>query len=202
MTPLAPPLTPTADEARRQLEEELAKPEYLDPGSRLSQLWEDFLRWLLGGNTGPSTTSPTTVWVVVAVVLVLALLVALAVAGPLRPERLKRKNQALFDGDERDSATIRADAEALAQASRWPEAIAMRFRAVIRSLSEAGLLQESRGMTAREAAEQASWKVERSRELLEAAALFDQVAYGRRAGSEAQYRWISDLDAALNGVSA
>jgi hypothetical protein len=136
----------------------------------------------------------------VLVVVALALIgVALLVFGLPRLRRRADTPVPLFDdGDVRDAVTLRSAAEAAARTADWPLAIEERFRALVRGLLERGLVRVHPGTTAHGMADAAARAFPAAAGRLESAAAdFDGVRYLARAGSEAAYRRVAELDAEL-----
>jgi Domain of unknown function (DUF4129) len=93
------------------------------------------------------------------------------------------------------AALHRRNAETAAAAGDWAEAIRERFRAVIATLDERGLLPERADRTADEAARDAGALLPAHRDVLNAAArAFDEVEYGEYVGTETGYALISRVD--------
>jgi hypothetical protein len=192
---MSPPLTPDADEARRQLAEELSKPIYADPGSWLLDVWRRVLDWLSGGTPPSNGLSTGQLGGIVLVGVVLVAIIVWSTLGPLQGRR-RRKENALFDGEVRSASEVRADAIALAAAGDWTAASLATFRAMIRTLAERGTIEEFGGMTAHEATDQAVVRLPAFADRLNfAAQLFDSLAYGRRTASAEQYELLRALDA-------
>ncbi|MBU4365243.1 MAG: DUF4129 domain-containing protein [Actinobacteria bacterium] len=190
---MSPPLTPDADEARRQLTEELSKPIYADPGSWLLDVWNRVLDWLSGGTPPSAGLSTGQLGGIVLVAVVLAAIIVWSTLGPL--QRRRRAEKALFADDERSASEVRADAVALAAAGDWTAAALAIFRAMIRTLAERGTIEEFGGMTAHEATDQAAVRLPDFADRLDAAAqLFDSLAYGRGTASAEQYQLLLGLD--------
>jgi hypothetical protein len=191
---MSPPLTPSADEARRQLQDELARPEYLDPRGWLRRLWDRLWDWL--GDLGEATwsTSDTVALIVTGLVLAGIIVLVLRIAGPVRQERRARR-QGVLAGEDRTAAELRAAAAELAGEGAWAEAILQRFRAIVRGLSERVIIHETPGMTAHEAVLQAADRLPGLLPALaEAADTFDALAYGGRTGTREQYETMAALD--------
>ncbi len=172
------PVQPGADEARRWLVEELAKPEYRTDPSLLQR----FLEWLQGLFEGAPVLDLggplTAVIVVVAVLLVAG--IAYWVAGPVRLSRRAPASAVVLDDDTRTAAEMRTAADAAVASGDWATAALERFRAVVRSLEERAVIESLPGRTAREAAETAGERVPDVAEgLARGAHLFDDVAYGK-----------------------
>lgn len=194
---MSPPLTPDADDARRQLADELSRPIYTDPESWLAEMYRRLLDWLTGNTpaSGPLSNGQLTALIVVAVVV--AGIAVWAVLGPVR-SRNRQRRSALFVEDERTAAEVRAEAEALAAAQNWSAAYVALFRAMIRTQAERGVITEFAGMTAQEAVALAKQRFPDFGDPLAASAgRFDSLAYDHGSADQDQYRQLSDLDAAL-----
>lgn len=187
------PATPGAQEAREAAEAELAKPVYHPVPDLLGRLW----RWLIQ-HLDPTAVIPgippllsgliVLLVLVTCVVLLVVLLHRFRLVG-----RSRRDAGRLFD-DERDARALARAADAAAERGDWAAAVVERFRAIIRSLNERGLIEDYPGMTAREAAVLGSSALEDlGGELTRAAALFDAVRYGEVVSTEEQDAWMRDL---------
>ena len=187
------PATPGAQEAREAAEAELAKPIYHPVPDLLDRLW----RWLVE-HFDPTSAIPgippllsgliVLLVLVTCVVLLVVLLRRFRLVG-----RSRRAARRLFD-DERDARALARAADAAAERGDWDAAVVGRFRAIIRSLDERGLIEDYPGMTAHEAAVLGSSALEAlGEELTRAAALFDAVRYGEVVSTEEQDAWMRDL---------
>ena len=187
------PATPGAQEAREAAEAELAKPIYHPVPDLLDRLW----RWLVE-HFDPKSAIPgippllsgliVLLVLVTCVVLLVVLLRRFRLVG-----RSRRAARRLFD-DERDARALARAADAAAERGDWDAAVVERFRAIIRSLDERGLIEDYPGMTAHEAAVLGSSALEAlGEELTRAAALFDAVRYGEVVSTEEQDAWMRDL---------
>ena len=187
------PATPGAQEAREAAEAELAKPAYHPVPNLLGRLW----RWLVE-HLDPTTAIPgippllsgliVLLVLVTCVVLLVVLLRRFKLVG-----RSRRDAGRLFD-DERDARALARAADAAAERGDWDAAVVERFRAIIRSLDERGLIEDYPGMTAHEAAALASSALGAlGGELTRAAVLFDAVRYGEVVSTEEQDAWMRDL---------
>ncbi|MGW4241911.1 DUF4129 domain-containing protein [Nocardia sp. NPDC004722] len=87
-----------------------------------------------------------------------------------------------------------AAAEDAARRGDFGAALRERYRAVTRGLEQRGLLAEERARTARETADAATTAVPDASELPSAAHSFDEVVYGGRYGTEAEYRMLEQAD--------
>lgn len=191
-----PPLDPSADEARRWAEEELAKAIY-DTGPSLleriltwlAQLWER----LLATDGAGAVLLPVLILMIAALVVAAALLLG----GPLRRRRLRsvEPSMQVLDDDERGSEALRAAADRAARAGDYGTAVLERFRAIVRALDERGVLTDRQGRTAREAATQAGTAFpDQAGDLLAAGDLFDQVCYGSTLPAAGAEAWLRHLD--------
>ena len=187
------PATPGAQEAREAAEAELAKPAYHPVPNLLGRLW----RWLvehLDPTTAIPGIPPLLSGLIVLLVLVTCIVLLVVLLRRFRPVgRSRRASGRLFD-DERDARALARAADAAAERGDWDAAVVERFRAIIRSLDERGLIEDYPGMTAHEAAALGSGALEAlGEELTRAAALFDAVRYGEVVSTEEQDAWMRDL---------
>ncbi|TGY76209.1 DUF4129 domain-containing protein, partial [Cellulomonas shaoxiangyii] len=203
MRPLEVPVRPDAPTARRWVLEELADPAY----SREESLLDRFLAWVaeqLEGLQGVGLPPAGALAVVVGVAVVVVLL-ALWIAGPVRGGlTTRRRARAVLAADDRRSADdLRAAADAAAAAGDWPTAVAERFRAVVRSLEERGVLDERPGRTAHEAAGLAARRLPGAADVLARGGdRFDDVVYGHRSATPDDDRLMRDLDDAVRAARA
>lgn len=99
------------------------------------------------------------------------------------------------------AALHRHNAERAAGYGDWQQAIRERFRAVIATLDERGLLPERRDRTADEAARDAGDLLpEHAAALRDAARAFDEVEYGEYLGAPEGYAVISAVDQAVTAA--
>lgn len=102
----------------------------------------------------------------------------------------------MFAGVDATATQLRAEAARLGQTGAWTQAVIQLFRALIRSLGERGVIDESPGMTAHEAAGRGGERLPAFRAALDdAASTFDGLAYGTWTGTRAQYERLVELDA-------
>lgn len=182
---MSPPLTPDADEARRQLADELSNPIYANVGSWISDQFRKLLDWLTGNPDSTHALSTGQLTAIALTVVGLAGIAAWSILGPLRRER---RHAEVFSDEERTAEELRTAAAGLAATGQWAEATLGTFRAMIRSLSERGIVDEFAGMTAHEAAGRAASRLPGlAGRLAGAADVFDSLAYGRRDGTAFQY---------------
>jgi len=203
------PVTVGSDQARQMAIRELSKSQYHET---------PFTPSPSPSTATPSPTPPphvatashglTVVLIILAIfLLVVAVLLVLRWLGKPRTAKKsksesgkdKRRNA---DGEAEEfltgAARRRRDAELAAAAGDWAEAIRERFRAVIGTLDERGLLPERADRTADEAARDAGAVLPGRGEALAAAArAFDEVEYGEYVGTAAGYAVISEVDEAV-----
>jgi len=140
--------------------------------------------------------------VLAIIVLVIALVLFLRWLGRPRKSKKRKKDK---DSQSSAAATLqdlltgaalhRHNAEIAATAGNWAEAIRERFRAVIATLDERGLLPERADRTADEAARDAGVVLPAHAAVLAAAAhAFDEVEYGEYVGTPNAYAVISNVD--------
>ena len=208
MTPLRTisaqaPATPDADEARRAAGRELSRPIYHDH----HDLWDRIWSWLREHFNTDGMVPGVPSWMsTVIVVLVVAAGIALLILLLTRISSARRvvKPSLSVLTDDRDAVTLtRAADEAAAQAD-FATAVVERFRAIIRSLDERGIIDEYPGMTALEAAtltHQALGEHRVVAPLYEAAHLFDAVLYGRVVSTSAQDQQMRELADQMARVS-
>jgi hypothetical protein len=140
--------------------------------------------------------------ILAAVVLIVVVVLVLKWLGRPRTEKaLKQKTEKQKPGARAveevlyGAARHRRAAEIAAEAGHWAEAIRERFRAVIGTLDERGLLPERPERTADEAAHDAGALLPAHATVLNAAArAFDDVEYGEYVGTAEGYRLISEVD--------
>jgi len=183
---LAIPVDPDADTARGWARDELAKAEYTSGGGD----WlERFIRWVadlisqlfsgLGGRSGG--------WGVVITAAIVAAVLGLVVwlvVGPLRRSRERESDADALVDPALSAADYAEQVRAAATAGDWNAAVVASYRALVRGLDERGVIVLRPGMTAHEAAADASAVLPEAAPLLAAAAdLFDAVRYGRWAAT-------------------
>jgi Domain of unknown function (DUF4129) len=188
--------------AQRLARAELSKPIY-HQHLTLEQLILRYLATLLGHLFGRATAVPGGWWGLVALAALTVIGVAglLAWTGPVR-RRHRGARPLTVPGQARTARDHRQMAARLAQAGDYAGAIAERVRAIAAELEERGALPPSTGRTADEFAAQAGQLLPaQARGLADAAALFDEVRYGRRPGSQAGYQRVAELDAAVTAAA-
>ncbi len=185
------------DTAHQAAQHELAKPIY--PKGSLTERLLEWLDDLLYRIVQEGSTLPGGWFTISVLLIILVVAVVVAVRIVRRTMRTNRgREPSLFDSQELSAAQHRATAERYAAEGNWAAAIRHRLRAVARQLEEDGVLNPVPGRTATELAKDAGAVVpDLAGELLQAAEAFNDVTYGERAGTEAAYRMIADLDGYL-----
>ncbi|GAA1592712.1 DUF4129 domain-containing protein [Actinomadura kijaniata] len=188
------------DEARELARRELEKPIYhRDRPSWLERAWDrfaDWLRELFQRTADPNAHGNGAGWISwVVIILVLVAAVAL-VAWVMRDRRNVRSDRdPLLEDTPSTARDHRAEADRLAAAGSWPEAIRERLRALARDLEERAVLAPRPGRTADElAAEAGAALPELAEELRAGVRIFDDVWYGDRPGSAEAYAQVKTLD--------
>ena len=194
------PLDPDAPEARRWLEDELAKPEYQGAQPNAFDLAMQAIRdWVVSLFEGATRIPAPLLTLLVVIVVAVLVVVGLLVFGLPRLRRRQRAAAPLFDdADRRDLETLRRAAAAAAAAGDWPLAIEERFRALVRGIVERDLIRVHPGTTARSVADAATAPFPGHAPALGAAgADFDAVRYLGRAGTRERYDALADLERAI-----
>jgi type II secretory pathway pseudopilin PulG len=158
-------------------------------------------RWLnsLFGSAGPGRSG----WWTLIVLIIVAVLVVSAVIFWIGPAGRARRQRAaaVLTGEHLTAADHRRRAELHAQAGDYAAAIIDRVRAIAVELESRGVLTPRPGRTASELAAEAAAALPGSATALrEAARLFEDVRYGGRAGTQAGYEQIRDLDARIQAA--
>ncbi|PWJ54808.1 protein of unknown function [Quadrisphaera granulorum] len=190
------PLAPSADEARRAAERELAKQVYRDAEPGLLQRAWDALLDALSRIQGPSGGGVLQAVVVALLVLAVVVVVALLVRRTGAAARRATSDDGAGLTGPVDAASLRRDAQRAAQEERWDDAVVIGFRALVRALQERDLVGAAPGLTAAEAAREAGRSLPGLADRLTGAAvLFDGVLYGGRRADREDAATIASLDA-------
>jgi hypothetical protein len=197
IAPLAVPVQPDGDEARRWLLDELAKQPYQasrpTPVDLAAQAFFDWLNGLFRLQGDASTVLLVVALVVVASLVVIALLLF---GVPRANRRSRGAGAGLFgDDDRRTPDELRAAARAAAAAGDFALAVLERYRAIARDLDERTLVEVFPGTTALGFARAAALVFPaEATELRAAAAVFDGIRYAGRAGQRDQAERVAALD--------
>jgi hypothetical protein len=205
------------DDARQQAARELAKPQY-HVNQQLSGGGQTFAPAPSTRAPQPPPTPPTqstaglsTILVVILAIVIIggALILVLRRIGRPRTDAAtkttKKKDRPAEAEDPMlvGAALHRRTAERAAAAGRWQEAIRERFRAVIATLDERGLLPDRMDRTADEAARDAAVVLPDHLDALAAAArAFDDVEYGDYVGTPHGYSIITTVDEQVMAAEA
>lgn len=190
---MAPPLSPSSEQARELLRAELAKGQYADRRSVLQRVLEWLDELLQPGSSGPGVAGVVLWALLVAVLVTLAVLVA---------RRLRRDPRAqtsapggLFEAGPATADEHRDRSRAALTSGAWGTAVVEAFRAIARRGVERTVLADAPGLTALEVALALAAAFPSSeQELHRSAATFDEVRYGERSATEAQARALIDLE--------
>lgn len=199
LVPPEVPVQPDDDEARQLLQEELAKAVYRDAEpSLLERAWTAFLNWLgelLGQIRGVDAGLGT---ILLAIGAVVVITVAVLLIKP-RLNARKRPDPTVFHAAVQLSAQAHREyADAAARTGDWDEALTERFRAITRSAEERVILDEQAGRTAVEVSNQLQTLFSSQSEELDWLAMrFNEVHYGARPATQADYQRAVDLDQGL-----
>lgn len=175
------PLTPGADEARRQLELELARPEY----DQLSPL-ERVIRWVESLLPTPGSTGLNVQLGVLVVALLLIIGLALLlwrVADARQVARQRRRRARGLADPDRSAQSYREEAQAHLARGAYDRAVVATFRALVVGLDERDIVLDAPGRTAHEVTDAASRaRALDDRDARWAAACFDAACYGHPDG--------------------
>jgi hypothetical protein len=199
MSDVAPPLDPSAQEARELLLRELSKPEYQTSKTNgVGQIVKAIEDWFSSLHIGkvPGAGFPPFGYLVIGAIIVVALVLAFLLFGLPRLNRRSGALGSLFgDDDARDSVALREAAQRAAAAGDYDTAIEEQFRSIARAMAERGITSTFPGTTATGFARQASESFAAlGPEFAAAAAAFDGVRYLGRRGTENEWMQVSALD--------
>ncbi|QWW20304.1 DUF4129 domain-containing protein [Schaalia sp. 19OD2882] len=194
MKPTGDVITPDDDQALQWVVEELQRPEYsteLNPLTRLIrailQLFKD------ATDAGPTVVPPVELVLLVGFVIAAVVLVVVVVLNPIKL-RHRSSSGSVFD---EESVRLEDVLERLAAAQgdrAWDEVCVWAFRVVVLRLAAAGVLRDSPGLTAHEAATRSGRAVPSlAADLDRAALLFDEIRYGERAATEDEASFVVAL---------
>jgi hypothetical protein len=198
----SPPIT--REGARAAAERELAKPiyhRYDDPWP--VRAFNAVQHWIQRALDAIAQHSPGGGAGAVALLVALAVLL-LALRWRLGPlGRTPRMSRPVLEGAPASASDYRLAAASAAADGRWADAIVARMRALARGRVESGILPERAGRTADElAAEVALDRPDAAAITARAARVFDEVAYGGRAGTGIGYADVAEADHMLSILSS
>ena len=198
------PATPDADEARRAAEKELSRPIYHDHHDLWDRIWSWLREYFNTDGMVPGVPSWMSTVIVVLVVAAGIALLILLLTRISSTRRVSTPPSLSVLTDDRDAATLTRAADTAAAQADFATAVVERFRAIIRSLDERGIIDEYPGMTALEAATLTHRALGEHRvvsPLYEAAHLFDAVLYGRVVSTSTQDQQMRELADQMDRVS-
>lgn len=135
---------------------------------------------------------------VAGLILLLVMVAAIVVVVRLRlgpVARTPRSPGSVLGASMASAAEHRAASQAAAERAEYAEAVAERFRAVVRELEQRGVLEYAAGLTADEITKAAASALPGSAQGLRAAArIFDDVYYGGLRATAAQYEYLCTVD--------
>jgi hypothetical protein len=189
------PIEIDPDAARDAAARELADPAYQNAEPSLVERIFDrigrFLADLLSGVGGSVSGG----------LLVLLILLSVVIVVRLRAGRLARNargDRSVFAGATRSADDHRRAAGEAYERGDLAGAVRERFRAIVRELERRGVLDERSGRTVDEIAAQAGERLPHNKtDLRGAATIFDDVVYGDRRPTEADYHELTTLDAGM-----
>lgn len=191
----SPPLTPDADTARFWLQQELSNGIYGQRESLLSKL----LRGLQDFLSGISIDAVPS-WGSLGLVFLIVVLGALAIffGGTLRTRAVTKKSAEVFEDTTATAADYRKLASDNARFGDFSAALLFTYRALVRSAEERVVISEQPGRTAVEAARAIGTALPSfTGPLNDAAQLFDEVIYGDKIATSANYDLLVSLDQQL-----
>ncbi|GER24345.1 hypothetical protein NCCP1664_28400 [Zafaria cholistanensis] len=193
------PYRPAADEARRQLAEELARAEYAQARPNpllgfLEDLWRGFASWVEGLNgIGPNLGTAAVLAAAIALVVL-----AVAVVRPRLNRRAAAPAPGLGLSPSLTAGDYRARAARAAAAGDWSTAYVERFRALVLAAEERTLLDPQPGRTAFEATGGlGSLFPDHAPALARAATAFNALRYGDHRATSAELAALASLDDAV-----
>lgn len=189
------------DEARELAREELRDQVY-DRDEPLSQR---IVEWLIDrlndlfDGVGGAVSTPPGLAVVIAAVVIAAAVIILR-SGPLAV-RSARAKRSVFGAERVGARDYRDRAEAAAADGNWSRAVVERFRAIVATAEERGVIDERPGRTADEAARDTGAQLHHlATRLTSAAQVFDAIRYGDQHGDRDAYTAMCDLDDAVTSA--
>lgn len=194
------PVDPDREEARRWVQEELSKNEYV----AAKPTWWDvlsqgFWEWLNSFTVNDDIGVQAPIVALFLLLIIGAIVAAFFIFGKPRINRRSALVGSLFGVDEdRDAESMRRAAEAAAARQDWTLAIEELFRALARSLEERALVGVNPGTTANGFAQRAGTVFpEHLQRLSASAAVFDEVRYLGHDGTETDYATLVGLEREL-----
>jgi hypothetical protein len=181
-----PPLDPSGDEARSQLRQELAKPEYHD-----ANLIERIQRWLErlfeDGADVARDLPPLGTFAAIVVGLGLVVGIGLLVSRARRTARARTERAPALTGEVVTAAALRSRADDALAEERFDDALVDGYRALALRQVERGRIEDLPQATAHELAAGLGMEFPAQRHLVDRSAdLFDSVLYGDHPATREQ----------------
>ena len=192
---------PPAGEIRQHAHDILQRPEF----HRHESLLDRFFSWLgdlfskitfgLGG--GPGFLGNVVAFAILAGIVVLLVLLVRALLGRTRPPKPDKEDELTIElEDGREAIDWRRDAEQFEAAGQWREAMRARYRELVRSLIEDGVLDDVPGRTTGEfRTEFVAARGPQADPFIELTETFEAVWYGgldTDAADNARFRALAD----------
>ncbi|GAB3759418.1 DUF4129 domain-containing protein [Microlunatus parietis] len=204
MIPLDVPVELSREEARRRVLEELGKSRYAempqwlrDLLQWLSELLERIVTFVLGVSSGPAAAGGgiNVAFVVILVLIAAGIALLIWKVGLPRWQTKRRRDAEVDLSEELEPDDYRSAAQRFAAAGDWRSAVRDRFRAVVKELEIATILDPRPARTAFEASALAGRALPEQAAALDAGArTFSEVMYGDRVADTAAYQRMAELD--------
>lgn len=197
----AVPLDPSPDEARRELQRELVRPEYHDR-NLLREIFDAVDRFVSGLIDAATGAPPLSTFLAMVAFLLLGLALVWLLSRARSTARAPRDRPVVGTGEVLTSADLRRRAELALAEGRHADAVVEGFRALAVRQVERGRLDDLPGATAHEVATAVGAAHPDARGRVDTtAALFDAVRYGDRPATRDQAAGVLELDDLLGGRS-
>ncbi|WP_125038960.1 DUF4129 domain-containing protein [Nocardioides sp. LS1] len=196
----APPLDPSADEARSWLRRELLHAEY-HRTNVVAQVIGWLQRQVGRGIDAASQAPPLSTFAAIVVFLALALGLGWLLSRARRTPQAEPESRSVLTDEAVTAAELRRRAEEALAQGRHEDALVDGFRALTAREVERGRLDDAPGATAHEVAGQLGSTYPQQRERVDGSALlFDSVLYGHRPATADQAGGVLALDDELAAV--
>jgi hypothetical protein len=192
----------TRGQGQRLARNELSRAIYHPSASLTVRIFDAIQRVLARFYTAVSGATPGGWWGFVALVVLIAIVAGLVLVsiGPIGRQH-GGSSARLWAGRPLTAQQRRMEAERLAGSGDFSAAILERMRAIAAGLEERAVIMPNPGLTADELASEAGRALTRHADgLRRAAALFDDICYGKRQGTRAEYERLRDLDSATQAA--
>lgn len=195
-----PPLTPSPDEARSWLRQELARPEYQREGP-LERAWAWVQEMLARAADGAAGIGPLRLLVVLALFALLAVALVALLTRARVGRRAASTARPVLEDHLVSAAELRRRARDAFADERYDDALVDGFRALTSAQIERGVLDDLPGTTAHEVAVALEVVFPgRHDDVARAAYHFDLVRYGDRRATRDQAAAVLALDESLAGA--